>query len=124
MPSTQQRYHFVLSFMVALGNLFLGGVDVERVVWPPLILGVSWEQAGYCSLGAITLIELRLSTKLHAKIKMYNAAHRDYKTTIVITTASTTPTTAQLWERVMKVVVVMMMNHSLTTTVLEYIWHS
>ncbi len=58
------------------------------------------------------------------KAKVYKAPHRDHKTAIVITTASTTLTPAQLWESVMKVVVVMMMKHSHTTTVLEHIWQS
>ncbi len=48
------------------------------------------------------------------KTKVYKAPHRDYNTATVITTTSTTPTTAQLWERVMKVVVmVMAVNQSL-----------
>ncbi len=54
------------SFLVALDYFFLGGLHMERVVWPPLILEVSWEPAGYCSLCAMTLVELRLFAKLHA----------------------------------------------------------
>ncbi len=48
------------------------------------------------------------------KTKVYEAPQRDYKTAAVITTTSTTPAIAQLWERLMKVVVmVMAVNQSL-----------
>ncbi len=63
--STQQDSHY-RSFLVALDYFFLGGLHMERVVWPPLILEVSWEPAEYCSLCAMTLVELRLFAKLHA----------------------------------------------------------
>ncbi len=63
--STQQGSH-CRSFLVALGYFFLGGLHMEKGVWPPLILAVSLEPAGYCALRAMTLVELRLFAKLHA----------------------------------------------------------
>ncbi len=65
--STQQRFHFT-PFLVALGYMFLGGVNVGKGVWGHFgqILEVSWEKLGYCSWSAIRQNESRLFTKLYA----------------------------------------------------------